>query len=205
MTCSGYMLSIRKRYVVVVAGSALAAVVSTTSLAEQCTEALITTLERRFSRSIIEDGRQYTGVIALGGIDERIREAGRLSRRFPHLRILISGAGEPDQVHALLGGGIAESRVVVESLSKTTYENALAAFRLGGRVHSDRWLLVTSATHMPRAIGAFRSSGVVVEPWPVFDREEGQPASIRVVAREWIGLMYYRISGRSHELFPGPL
>jgi DUF218 domain len=31
----------------------------------------------------------------------------------------------------------------------------------------DRWLLVTSAYHMPRAIGVFRKAGFPVEPYPV--------------------------------------
>jgi uncharacterized SAM-binding protein YcdF (DUF218 family) len=31
----------------------------------------------------------------------------------------------------------------------------------------ERWLLVTSAYHMPRAVGLFRKVGFAVEPYPV--------------------------------------
>jgi uncharacterized SAM-binding protein YcdF (DUF218 family) len=81
----------------------------------------------------------------------------------------------------------------------------------------ERWLLVTSGWHMPRAIGVFRQAGLPVEPWPVDYRTAGpwdaarlfnSPAEglrrLDIAVREWIGLLAYRLSGRSSALFPGP-
>ena len=81
----------------------------------------------------------------------------------------------------------------------------------------ERWLLVTSGYHMPRSIGAFRKAGFDVEAYPV-DYRTGGPGDLLVpfgdvsgglsrtdtAAREWIGLLMYRLSGQSSALFPGP-
>ncbi|MBV8839099.1 MAG: YdcF family protein, partial [Alphaproteobacteria bacterium] len=82
---------------------------------------------------------------------------------------------------------------------------------------TERWLLVTSAHHMPRAMGVFRAVGFPVEAFPVDYRTRGaidiaRPFSTLgdglrrtdTAAREWVGLLAYRLSGRTTELFPGP-
>ncbi|HET7210116.1 MAG TPA: ElyC/SanA/YdcF family protein, partial [Methyloceanibacter sp.] len=80
-----------------------------------------------------------------------------------------------------------------------------------------RWLLITSAYHMPRAIGAFRKAGFEVEAWPVDYRTRGRADLTRpfdkvseglrrvdVATREWFGLLAYWLRGRSDALFPAP-
>ncbi len=82
---------------------------------------------------------------------------------------------------------------------------------------SERWLLVTSAYHLPRALGAFHQVGFAVEPYPVDWRTRGSEDALRPFAsvgeglrrtdtavREWVGLLVYWLSGQSSELFPGP-
>ena len=78
-------------------------------------------------------------------------------------------------------------------------------------------LLLTSAFHMPRSVGIFRKAGFAVEPYPV-DWRTGGPGELlafspfaldglertEVAVREYLGLVAYRISGRTSELFPGP-
>jgi uncharacterized SAM-binding protein YcdF (DUF218 family) len=56
--------------------------------------------------------------------------------------------------------------VILEAKSRDTYENAeyLRDSRAGEVGPSKRWLLITSAYHMPRAMGAFRQAGFNVEP-----------------------------------------
>ena len=79
-------------------------------------------------------------------------------------------------------------------------------------------LLVTSAMHMPRSVGAFRKAGFAVEAWPVDWRTLpdqnllrlsrnllGGVGALNGVAHEIIGLTVYWATGRSSELFPGPL
>ena len=81
----------------------------------------------------------------------------------------------------------------------------------------ERWLLVTSAFHMPRAMGAFRHAGFDVIAWPADYLSLGVPSEwvkpnealsegLRRVdfgAKEWIGLLAYRLTNRTDELFPG--
>ena len=85
----------------------------------------------------------------------------------------------------------------------------------------ERWLLVTSAAHMPRAMGAFRQVGFPVEAYPVDWQTEGGNApwwhrlmpsrhimggwgAFDDAAKEWVGLVAYRLAGQTSELFPKP-
>src|SRR5262245_27102679 len=163
---------------------------------------LVAPLERRFSRAEILDAEGITGVIALGGGAERIREAGRLARRYPHLRVFVS-EWRTVYVHELLGRDIDPTRVVLENHSRNTHENAVFAKAALRPKPGERWLLVTSAPHMRRAMGAFRQNSFPVEPWPVYDRWESKPLYV-VAEHEWLGLIAYRLLGRSTALFPAP-
>ena len=69
--------------------------------------------------------------------------------------------------------GIGEDRLLREREARDTWENAAKSKALVGPKPGERWLLVTSASHMPRAMGAFRKAGFAVEPWPVDYRTTG--------------------------------
>jgi uncharacterized SAM-binding protein YcdF (DUF218 family) len=116
---------------------------------------------------------------------------------------------------------VPQDRLILEAKSRDTYENA--AFlkeqltRAGELGSGTRWLLITSAYHMPRAMGAFRQAGFNVEPWPVDYRTRGKADLTRpfdkvseglrrvdVASREWAGLLAYWLRGRSDALFPAP-
>jgi uncharacterized SAM-binding protein YcdF (DUF218 family) len=161
---------------------------------------LVARLEHRFERAEILDPEALTGVIALGGGVERIHEAGRLARRYPHLTVFISGTPRAN-VLEWLGRDIDPARVVIETHSRNTHENAVFATAVLEPKPGERWLLVTSASHMPRAIGTFRQNSFPVEPWPVYDQGEGRPA-YQIAGHEWLGLITYRLLGRSSALFP---
>jgi uncharacterized SAM-binding protein YcdF (DUF218 family) len=162
---------------------------------------LVAPLEHRFERPEILDAVRITGVIALGGGVERMREASRLARRYPHLRVFVSGPRSIDL--EWLGRDIDPARVVIETQSRNTHENAVFAKAALRPKQGERWLLVTSAPHMPRAMGTFRRNSFLVEPWPVYDRWESKPLYV-VAEHEWVGLVAYRLLGRSSELFPAP-
>ena len=113
--------------------------------------------------------------------------------------------------------GIARDRVSYERRSLNTFQNALYTKALVDPNAGERWLLVTSAFHMPRAVGAFRAVGFEVVPHPVDYRTAGARSLVRpfafageglrrtdVAAKEWIGLGAYYFSGRTKELFPRP-
>jgi uncharacterized SAM-binding protein YcdF (DUF218 family) len=154
-----------------------------------------------------------------------------LARRFPDAKIAFSG-GDPSIIYhagteaegaeALLTAlGVARDRLILEAKSRDTYENAKflkdELARQGEIGPGKRWLLITSAYHMPRAMGAFRKAGFDVEPWPVDYRTRGEADLLRpfdrageglrrvdIAAREWVGLLAYWLRGRSDALFPAP-
>ena len=109
--------------------------------------------------------------------------------------------------------GLDPKRVRYESDSKNTSENALKSYELIKPTPDKRWILVTSAFHMPRSVGLFRKVGWNVIPYPVdfnttkrirlkFDLREIGRFSQGI--REWLGLIAYRSMGRTSTLFPGP-
>ena len=122
-------------------------------------ERVITRLEHQFPRVDVGEGRDFVGVIALGGSPHRLREAGRLAEKFPHLVVVVSGAGARTKVLPMLGAQIEPHRVLVEVDARSTHENALFSARVTHH-YGGHWLLVTSASHMPRAIGAFRRQAI---------------------------------------------
>jgi uncharacterized SAM-binding protein YcdF (DUF218 family) len=168
---------------------------------------------------------------ALNESAERLVEAAILAKRFPEARIAFSGgdAGvlyasgtEAEGAESLLTAlGVPEDRLILEDKSRDTYENAVflkeKLTKDGDLGAGKRWLLITSAYHMPRAIGAFRQAGFEVEAWPVDYRTRGKADLARpfdkvseglrrvdVASREWAGLFAYRLTGRSDALFPAP-
>jgi len=164
--------------------------------------------------------------VALNEAAERMTAAVELARRYPDARIIFSGgegsllygANESEVALKLLERlGVAPGRVVTEDRSRNTWENAVFSRRIAMPKLGERWLLVTSAYHMPRAVGVFQKAGFVVEAYPVDWRTRGTRDLLRPSAtvgdglrrtdtavREWSGLLIYWLSGKSSELFPGP-
>ncbi|HEY7248060.1 MAG TPA: ElyC/SanA/YdcF family protein [Xanthobacteraceae bacterium] len=165
--------------------------------------------------------------VALNESAERLTAAAELARRYPKARILFSGGtgalmqGEgseaPFALRELEGLGIGHDRILLEDRSRNTIENALYSKQIAQPKPGERWLLVTSAYHLPRAMGVFRKVGFAVEPYPVDWRTRGTEDAFRpfptvgdglrradTAMREWVGLAVYWLTGRSSELFPGP-
>ena len=165
--------------------------------------------------------------IPLNDAAERMTAAVELARRYPRARILFSGGSgqlmfegptEAELAVRLFESlGVAAGRIIAEDRSRTTAENAVFTKLLADPKPGERWLLVTSAHHMPRAIGAFRRVGFSVDAYPVDYRTRGPEDLARpfsslgdglkrsdTAAREWVGLLVYWLTGRSSELLPGP-
>jgi uncharacterized SAM-binding protein YcdF (DUF218 family) len=91
---------------------------------------------------------------------------------YPKARVAFSGFGASAlNRFARLGGDPA--RVFVESRPRTTSEDALYSTALLKPKPGEKWLLVTLAWHMPRAVGCFRVAGFEVEPYPLGVRTGG--------------------------------
>jgi len=165
--------------------------------------------------------------VALNEAAERLTVAAELARRYPAARIVFSGgsgaliydegAEAPFALRLLEDLGIPRARILLEDRSRNTVENAIFSKALIQPKPGERWLLVTSAHHLPRAIGVFRKMGFPVEPYPVDWRTRGAADALRPFAtlgdglrrsdtavREWVGLAVYWLTGRSSALFPGP-
>ena len=171
------------------------------------------------------------GTVELNEGAERFTVIPSLAQRFPNARIVFSGGnadlsggvGEaPFAVRLLESFGIPRERLLVEDRARNTAENASFTEALVKPKPGERWLLVTSAAHMPRAVGAFRQAGFPVEPFPVdWQTSAGSgpwwvwlvpsPSPLRGwrfiddAVKEWVGLVAYRFAGYTAELFPGPL
>ena len=166
-------------------------------------ELMMRALDQRFRPVNADAIGTAAGIIALGGAGgTRVVEAGHLARQHPQLKVIVTGAGEPDEVWAWLGGGIDRSRVVIDTLALTTRDNAHYVGQILAGNADQRWLLVTSASHMPRAVGAFRKHGIPVLPWPIPDQVTPWRTSADLARHEWLGLIWYRAIGATLEIFP---
>ena len=189
------------------------------------------------------NGPAPDGIIVLGGaVDEtlsfesgrlQLNEAGErilalleLARRYPDAQLFFSGGSgilfndlpmtEADVVAREIGTlGLTPGRLAIENRSFNTRENAVESARLLQPRPGQRWLLVTSAFHMPRAIGCFRVAGFDVTAYPVDLRTGGHMFALSAAAsdglrrtevalREWIGLVAYRLAGYTDAFLPGP-
>ncbi len=199
--------------------------------------AMMLGLEQQFSRPSMEELNDVAGIVVLGGVvdtlvtstrdeialnegAERLTETAALAFRFPNARIVISG-GDGALLYRSMGEagvakrfftriGIDPGRILLEETSRTTSENAAFTKALVAPRPGERWLLVTSAFHMPRAIGSFRAAGFDLMPWPVDFRTRGPVDLLRfpprpseawrrvdLASKEWIGLLIYQLLGRT--------
>lgn len=198
--------------------------------------AVLWSLERYYPRPAMEELDRVEGIIVLGGVvdtlvaqdgaeiplneaAERLTEAAALAVRFPAARIVISGGdgallyGSGDEASLarrfLTRLGIDEGRILLETGSRNTWENAAFTRKLIEPKPEERWLLITSAFHMPRAAAVFQAAEFDVTPWPVDFRTRGREDLLRFPPRpsmawrridlgvkEWVGYAVYYFTGR---------
>ena len=169
----------------------------------------------------VAESRSHYG---LGSAAERFTAVLELARARPELPILFSGFSgklspkgwsEADQIRDLVNrlGGLGRT-VLYEEESRNTYENAVNSRRILAAGPGNRWILVTSASHMPRAIGSFAAagwSGIIPYPVDYQTLGQGQPRwwdvegvnLVRIMFHEYAGLLVYYLTGRSANLLPG--
>ena len=182
--------------------------------------ALTVPLEDRFALSVPDSQAPPYGIIFLAGAGSGAIEPvlSTLSHDYPTTHLIFSGFSVAENVikkFAGLGGDPA--RINVEPQSRTTSEDAFYSAALLKPKPSERWLLVTSAMHMPRAVGCFRAAGFQVEPYPIEFMTRGRSSRFALfatgsaalsqfdtAAKEWIGLLAYRLMAKTDALFPAP-
>lgn len=197
-------------------------------------------LENRFPQT--EPPAHVDGIVVLGGaIDpvisqerghpavnaavERINALIVLGRRYPDAKLVFTGgsgridrqeAKEAPQVRRYLGDlGFDADRVIYEEQSRNTWENAVLTQALVQPKPGETWILVTSALHMPRAMGVFAAIDWPVSAYPVdyltgssdFSFRFNLPGAFSAIGaslHEGVGLVYYRARGWTNRLFPSP-
>lgn len=202
---------------------------------------VIRPLENRFPQQDAAKG-PVAGIIVLGGAigvsrgdvamnfaAARMTKAVELARLHPEAKLVFTGGGanllsqvvetEADGARLLFEAlGLPPERLIMEDKSRNTRENASFTRRLVDPKPGERWLLVTSAWHMPRSMGVFRKAGFQVEAFPVDYFSADEPADFirpyREASRglniaenglkEWAGLVAYWAAGYTDALFPGP-
>jgi uncharacterized SAM-binding protein YcdF (DUF218 family) len=164
--------------------------------------------------------------LALNGRGERITAFVALAKRYPEAKLVYSGGAGiffdealSEAEHAkplLLALGVPEARLMLETRSRDTHENAAFTRELVQPAPGETWLLVTSAAHMPRAVGAFRHAGWSIIPYPVDHRRWGEGDEgfgqnlgrgltlLSSALREWLSLAHYYLQGRTAALLPAP-
>jgi uncharacterized SAM-binding protein YcdF (DUF218 family) len=206
---------------------------------------LILPLESRFPQQVMAQPLdKIAGIIILGGFEdpyvgqgrnqltlneaaERLTEGLMLARKLPQARVVFSGGSASlietvpsaaNQIGQFLqSAGVTAERIVLEEVSRNTRENAVMTYDVLQPKPGERWLLVTSAFHMPRSMGIFRQAGFDVIAWPVDYRTAGlvdarNPMGrldeglrrVDMVAKELVGLIVYRLRGWTDALYPGP-
>jgi uncharacterized SAM-binding protein YcdF (DUF218 family) len=203
---------------------------------------LIWPLENRFPQPPA-DMPPPEGIIVLGGAindpasaargqtifdegGERLTEAVVLAKRYPEARVVYTSgsssftpttSSEALQARKFMSQmGIAPDRVTIEDKSRNTDENARFTAAIVHPQPSQHWIVVTSAFHIPRAMGVFEKARFHPIAYPVSYRTLGRLAddlrlrsdptrnlrTFDIAVHEWIGLAAYWASGRSDHLFP---
>lgn len=204
---------------------------------------LMLPLEERFP-AVSANAPEPDGIIFLGGaVDTHVsaargnvavNEGGErmiallaLAREYPDAKLVFTGGGGGHRSNDMNESevtarfmemtGLPIERVLLEDKSLNTWQNANFTKVLVDPQPGERWLLVTSAGHMPRAVGCFRRAGFDVVAYPVDYRTQGKDDAfapfksvseglrrVDAAVREWLGLVVYRLTGRSSAFFPAP-
>ncbi len=197
---------------------------------------LLIPLENRARIGMSEPVDGAAGIIVLGGATagvqnfgdrrvilndaaDRMIEAVRLAQQHPDLPIVFSGGNgelfpgreEPEAELArrfFEAFKITPPRLRLEDRSRNTLENAAFTARLVQPQRDQRWVLVTSAFHMPRARALFEAQGFRIIPrpgdfrvagsqdfWRFFGKPSDGLRGVDLAAKEWVGLLVSWLRG----------
>ena len=224
------LLRRRARAAWILGGAGLAVLLAFSN--ERVADAIQRAAERG-ARNTYRPDAVYDAVIVLGGMvdyaatrasgtPELTDAADRIVRGFELVRAgrarnVIVSAGvafprpgdvpEADILASMLARwGVPPGQIVVEAASRNTRENAIETGRVAAAHGWKSLLLVTSAAHVPRALGCFRAVGLEPDVLPVDFRagdghdvswlpQAGALAKSARVLHELAGRVAYRVAG----------
>ncbi|TDO27049.1 YdcF family protein [Sediminibacterium goheungense] len=112
---------------------------------------------------------------------------------------------------AFIANAVPEKDIIIEPLSRNTYENAIFSKKIIDSLQlKPPFLLITSALHMPRSNAVFRKAGIVFVSYPTdykvieedftfYNTLFPDPILLKnwsVFLKEIIGLMTYKLTGK---------
>ncbi|MCH7555118.1 MAG: xanthine dehydrogenase molybdopterin binding subunit [Proteobacteria bacterium] len=183
------------------------------------------------SATAASSGSDLNGMAARAAartIKQRLIVFADLARIYPDAKLVFTGGSGSLNPGALSEADVAQKILIImgtdmgrirfEREARNTFESGRKAKALALPNPSENWLLVTSALHMPRAMGVFRKAGWPVTAYPVDYRTGGAGGlrlrlrfnlagngnSTQTVIREWVGLAAYKALGRTDDWFPAP-
>jgi uncharacterized SAM-binding protein YcdF (DUF218 family) len=122
---------------------------------------------------VLSGGARLSGELTLDQLDGsalRVLEGARLHKLLGGPVVIVSGGSvgakirprpEAAAMHAaMVALGVPPSKVVMEDRSQTTRDQAVILRTLLAERHIDRFVLVTSPTHLSRSVAAFRNAGM---------------------------------------------
>jgi len=160
---------------------------------------------------------QSRGVPAVELSKGRVVGGFEVARRYSNAKVIFAGGSgalggaamsEAQGTRAIFAQlGLDEKRLILEQRSRNTYENILFAKAIARPKPGEVWLLATTASHMPRAMGVARKLGWAMQPWPTdylttpsgvsgYFQYASNLNRIDMAVHEWLGLLVYRQTGR---------
>ena len=157
--------------------------------------------------------------VVLGGSAERDFAFIRLVKKYPDAKAVYTGGSGSLVDQDYKGADVAKqlfnqqgldsNRIIFERESRNTWENVIFSKKLLNPREDENWVLITSAEHMPRAMGIFCKANWKVTPYPVDYTSEpreniriewdfsGHLGGLESGLREWVGIVAYRLTGKS--------
>jgi uncharacterized SAM-binding protein YcdF (DUF218 family) len=157
--------------------------------------------------------------VALGEGAERLTAMVMLANAYPQTPIVFTGGSGSMVEQGTTGAqvasefaqsmGLAEGRLTLESQSRNTVENARLTKAIMQPQSGERWLLVTSAFHMPRSLAVFCKVGWPMQPFAVdYRAQKGNLlrvdwgfskhlGNLNQAFKEWLGLAAYKLTGKA--------
>lgn len=161
--------------------------------------------------------------IELNSSAERLTESIFLINKHKKAKIVFSGGSgylnHPDLDHAKVARkffkkmNIKNKKIIYENKSRNTYENILFSKKIANPKQGETWLLVTSASHMKRAILISQKQKWKLIPYPVdFNQSKNisfKPSmnffsnfvSFQKASHEWLGLFSHYLMGKTEKIF----
>mgnify|MGYP001220911147 CR=1 FL=1 len=154
---------------------------------------------------------------------ERLIESVKIIREFENAKIIFSGGSgvleRPDLGHADAAKffyetvGIDTQKIIFENISRNTYENILFTKNIINPKKNEKWLLITSAFHMKRAILVGKKHKWNFIPYAVDFKTQkkikfkpsfnllSNLTSFQKASHEWLGLLSYYFMNRTERIF----